>query len=310
MKRCALIFPGQGSQALGMGRALFEEFSGAKEMLNEANDALGFDLAKILFEEGDKLELTAYTQPAILFVSAMAVCALKQSCGLEIAFGMGHSLGEFSALYSSGALTLGGALTLVHTRGQLMQRECAGGQAGMMVVLGLADETLERFCEEQRADGREIWAANYNGDGQIVLAGKRNDLSALEPAFKALGAKRALLLPMSVASHCPLLEGMREEFVAHLESKLQDHFDFPIISNVHALSYQSKAEALTLLPSQLVSPVLYKQSIKKHDEKVDFYVECGWGGVLKGLNRRLSEKPTYLVDSPAGIEEFKKILGE
>lgn len=304
MSRCALIFPGQGSQALGMGKAFYEVSPLAREMVAEASEALGFDMAKLMFEEAERLDQTAYTQPAILLVSAMALGALREATSLRVEFALGHSLGEFSALYSAGALTLGEAVKLVHERGKLMQRSCEGIEAGMMVVLGLEDSVVEGFCEEQRLGGAQVWAANYNGEGQIVLAGKRADLASLEAPLKALGAKRALLLPMSVASHCPLLGGMQEEFLAHLEERLQDRFAHPVISNVTANPYASKAEAIPLLSSQLVLPVRYKQSIQAHDEKVDFYIECGQGSVLKGLNRRLSSKPTHSLENPASIEAF------
>lgn len=309
MKKCALIFPGQGSQALGMGRLFYEESLG-KEMMGRASEALGFDMAKLMLEEAERLDQTAYTQPAILLVSAMAEQWVKSKLSLDVSWAMGHSLGEFSALFSSGALSLEDALLLVHARGKLMQRTCEGIDAGMMVVLGLEDALLEGFCEEKRSEGFKVWTANYNGEGQIVLAGKRSDLAELEAPLKALGAKRALLLSMSVASHCPLLEGMREEFLTHLESKLQDSFAYPIISNVSAMPYSNKAEAIPLLASQLISPVLYKQAIKRHEEGVDFYVECGHGSVLKGLNRRLSQKPTFSIENPAGIKELELALSK
>ncbi|MGP1450058.1 MAG: ACP S-malonyltransferase [Wolinella sp.] len=308
MRRCALIFPGQGSQAVGMGRAFYDARDDMRDMVKEASDVLGFDMAELLFGENDRLAQTAYTQPAILLVGAMAERWLRSECELDVAFALGHSLGEFSALNSAGALPLGSALKLVHERGKLMQESCDGIDAGMMVVLGLDDSVMEDFCENERKSGAQIWAANYNGEGQIVLAGKRADLAEREGVIKSLGAKRALLLPMSVASHCPLLGGMQERFLAHMEGAILDSFAYPVISNVTSNPYNNKSDAIKLLSSQLISPVLYKQSIKKHDEKVELYIECGHGGVLKGLNRRLSGKPTISIEKPSDIDELQKNL--
>lgn len=149
----------------------------------------------------------------------------------------------------------------------------------------------------------KVWCANYNGDGQMVLAGSREDLSTLEVEIKGLGAKRALMLPMSVASHCPILEGMCADFRVLLEEALGDSFAFPIISNVNAKPYGSKAQALDLLAKQLVSPVLYKQSIRGNDAEIEGFIECG-GNVLKGLNKRLSQKETISLQTYAEIQDF------
>lgn len=184
-----------------------------------------------------------------------------------------------------------------------MEESCKSKAAGMMVVLGLEDNILEEFCAKKRNRGLKVWCANYNGDGQMVLAGSREDLSTLEVEIKGLGAKRALMLPMSVASHCPILEGMCADFRVLLEEALGDSFAFPIISNVNAKPYGSKAQALDLLAKQLVSPVLYKQSIRGNDAEIEGFIECG-GNVLKGLNKRLSQKETISLQTYAEIQDF------
>ncbi|MDE5926380.1 MAG: ACP S-malonyltransferase, partial [Helicobacter sp.] len=201
------------------------------------------------------------------------------------------------------ALNFEQAISLVSKRGYLMEESCKSKVAGMMVVLGLEDSILEEFCAKKRNRGLKVWCANYNGDGQMVLAGSKEDLSTLEVEIKGLGAKRALMLPMSVASHCPILEGMCADFRVLLEEALRDSFDFPIISNVNAKPYQSKAQALDLLAKQLVSPVLYKQSIRENDTEIEGFIECG-GNVLKGLNKRLSQKETISLQTYAEIQDF------
>lgn len=299
----ALIFPGQGSQSIGMGKDLFENSTEVKRHFEQASEILKEDMIKLCFEENEKLNLTQYTQPAILLVSYSVFSLILPKIKDKIAFGLGHSLGEFSALCASGALSFEQAISLVSKRGYLMEESCKSKVAGMMVVLGLEDSILEEFCAKKRNRGLKVWCANYNGDGQMVLAGSKEDLSTLEVEIKGLGAKRALMLPMSVASHCPILEGMCADFRVLLEEALGDSFDFPIISNVNAKPYQSKAQALDLLAKQLVSPVLYKQSIRENDTEIEGFIECG-GNVLKGLNKRLSQKETISLQTYAEIQDF------
>lgn len=305
--KTAFIFPGQGSQAVGMGKDLYDNSQKAREILDEASEALGHDLKNIMFEPNELLEQTAYTQPAIFTLSAMATALLNEALEIKPQFALGHSLGEFSALHASGALPLAQGVKLVHKRGQLMQATCEGADVGMMAVLGLDDTDVEAICANARDDGAKIWPANYNSAGQIVLAGVKADLKAIEPTLKEAGAKRALVLNMSVASHCPLLQDAREPLIKELSIALQSNFEFPVISNVSAKAYQSKEEALSLLADQLVKPVLYKQAIENFDLHVEAYIELG-GTVLKGLNRRISSHPTYGINDLASLEEALKAI--
>ncbi len=298
----AFIFPGQGSQSIGMGRDFYQNSKIAREMFEKASDRLKIDFTKLLFEENKKINQTAYTQPAILLVSSIAHKLFSYKSDILPTFALGHSLGEFSALVSVGAVEFQDAIYLVHKRGELMQKSCEGKEASMMVVLGLSDSVVEKICEEARSSGKMVWSANYNSDGQIVVAGVRNDLASLEELFKEKGAKRAMLLNMSVASHCPLLDEAVEEFKEILEEVLIDNFNSKVISNVTAQAYNSKEEALNLLPKQLIMPVLYKQSIKNFENECETFIEFG-GKVLMGLNRKITKKPTQSITDMKSLEK-------
>jgi len=309
--KCAFLFPGQGSQAVGMGQDFFNNSETAREMVANAGKRTGIDFETLLFTENDDLEKTEFTQPAILLVSAIAHKLFEDEMPIKPVYALGHSLGEFSALVSVGALDAIDAVELVNLRGRLMAQACEGQDVGMLVSLGLDDETVEKICEEQREAGLKVWPVNYNAEGQIVIAGIKPDLEKLEPILKEAKARRAMLLNMSVASHCPLLESAVAPLAQKLEEVLKDEFTAPVISNVTAKGYSTKAEALELLPKQLVSPVLYKQSIAAFDDEVDCYIEFGHGGVLKGLNRRATKKPHFVVSDMASlataIEEIKNL---
>ncbi|HIP28938.1 MAG TPA: [acyl-carrier-protein] S-malonyltransferase [Sulfurovum sp.] len=300
--RCAFLFPGQGSQAMGMGQDFFNNSQEAKDILHEASTHTGIDFTELLFQENMMLGETEYTQPAILLVGAMAHKLFVDATGIKPVLTMGHSLGEFTALVAAGALDPVDAVKLVNLRGQLMAKACSKQEVGMMVSLGLSDEAVEKLCTEQREAGLQVWAVNYNADGQIVIAGIKKDLELFAPMVKEAGAKRAMLLDMSVASHCPLLESASAPLEAKLKEVLKDEFIAPVISNVTAKSYSTKAEALALLPQQLVKPVLYKHSMANIDDDVDCYIEFGHGTVLKGLNRKATKKPHFNVSDMASLE--------
>jgi [acyl-carrier-protein] S-malonyltransferase len=306
----AFLFPGQGSQAVGMGKDFFDNSEQAREMFAAASERTGIDFEALLFEENDRLGQTEFTQPAILLVSAIAHRLFAEATGVKPVYAMGHSLGEFSALSAVGALDPIDAVELVNLRGKLMAQACEGQDVGMMVSLGLDDATVEEICAAQREQGAQVWPVNYNAEGQIVIAGIKPDLVALEPILKEAKARRALLLDMSVASHCPLLESAADPLAQKLGELVQDAFEAPVISNVTAEPYTTKAEALELLPQQLVKPVLYKQAIAANDERVDLYIEFGHGGVLKGLNRRATKKPHYVVQDMASLQAAIAALEE
>lgn len=302
MNKSVFIFPGQGSQSVGMGKDFYENDMLAKEMIEKSSERLGLDFTKLLFEENELLEQTEYTQPAILLVSSIAYALFAKHSKELPACALGHSLGEFSALCAVGGIDYLDAVELVHKRGLLMKEACEKINAGMMALIGLSDESVEEITQKQRENGKKVWAANYNSDGQIVVAGDKEDLIDLEGVFKDAGAKRALVLNMSVASHCPLLESAKMPLQEYLQSFLKENFQAPIISNVTAASYKSKEEAIELLTNQLVMPVKYKQSIVNIEENVDRFIEFG-GTVLKGLNKRTTSKPTLCVTDMKSLEQ-------
>ena len=308
MKKFAFIFAGQGSQNIGMGKEFYENFSSAKLLLNDACNDTGIDFEELLFTQNYKLDKTEFTQPAIVLNSLMSYLAFSNFIKAKPEFSLGHSLGEFTALAVSGAFSFVEAIRLVNLRGKFMQEACVGKDAGMMVVLELSDEVVEGICKEAQDEGLQIYAANYNCDGQIVVAGVRADLAKYEAKFKEAGAKRAMLLNMSVASHCPILEPASVRLANELESVLAANFA-PVVSNVNAKIYTDKNEALVLLKEQLTHPVHYKQSIKNYENEVDCFIELG-AATLKGINKKITEKPTYSVTDMASLEEVVNILEE
>lgn len=309
MKKVAFIFPGQGSQTVGMGKDFFENSEIAKDMISKASERLGINFEELLFEENDNLGKTEYTQPAILLVSSIANAIFKEKCEIQPEFVLGHSLGEFSALVSAGAIDYLDAVELVHRRGLFMTEACSGGNAGMMALVGLDDTTVENICKEQREAGKQVWPANYNMDGQLVLAGIKSDLESLVDTFKEAGAKRAIVLDMSVASHCELLESAVENLRPYLDEYLKDEFA-SVISNVTTEAYTTKDDAIELLASQLTKPVKYKQSISAH-KNVDAFIEFGNGIVLKGLNRKIIKGvPTLNVSDMKSLEKTIEALND
>ncbi len=307
-KRVAFIFPGQGSQTIGMGKSFVEGSSIAKEMMEKASAASGIDFEKLLFEENEEINKTENTQPAILLVSLMAHAVFASRSDIKPTLLLGHSLGEFSAVSAAGALDPIEAVKLVNARGKLMQGACDEIEASMMVVLGLKDEQVEEICSAAQSEGKKVWPANYNQDGQLVVAGMKSDLASMESVFKEAGAKRAMLLNMSVASHCPILEPAQAPLKEKMEEVLSDSFIAPIVSNVTTGKYSTKAEALELLTEQLTQPVKYKQSIEAIAGDVDIAIEFGNGKVLAGMNKRINKNmPTYNVFD---MDSLESVLAE
>ncbi len=277
------VFPGQGAQFPGMGKDLHESSAQAREMFSQANEVLGFDIVKIMFEGTDEeLKQTKVTQPAI-FLHSVINALVKD--GFEPEMTAGHSLGEFSALVAAGALSFADGLSLVSKRAMAMQRACEIKPSTMAAVLGLADEVVEEVCA---AIEGIVVPANYNCPGQLVISG---EVPAVEEAcekLKEAGAKRALMLPVGGAFHSPLMEPAREELAAAIEAT---HFENPrckVYQNVDAIGHDDPSEIRQNLVTQLTAPVRWTQSVQQMitDGATEF-VESGPGKVLQGLVKKI-----------------------
>lgn len=308
-KKIAMIFPGQGSQSIGMGKSFYENSAKAREMFDKAGARIGVDFSKLLFEENEQINETAYTQPAILLVSIIAYQLLQDLKPTEATLYLGHSLGELSALCASGAIDYVDAVELVHKRGLLMQQACDGISAGMMVILGMEDAKVEEICSAANVEGKRVWPANYNQSGQLVVAGIKEDLQAMESVFKEAGAKRAMLLNMSIASHCPLLAPAMDPLGEAMEKLVGESFNAPIVSNASMQKYATKKEAIDWLKVQLIQPVKYKQSIESITSEIELMIEFGNGSVLKGLNKKIvPEIETLNVSDMESLEKACEAL--
>jgi len=285
----AFVFPGQGSQKVGMGRAWADESAAARSAFAEADEVLGFALSRLCWEgPEDELQLTANTQPAILTVSVAAWRAAADT-GLAPEVVAGHSLGEYSALVAAGTLVFADALRLVRRRGELMQQAVPVGVGAMAAIIGLPASQVELIA--QQAAGDEVCAvANYNAPIQTVVAGHRPAVERAVALAKENGAKRALLLPVSAPFHCELMRPAREALTPLLEATEFHDPRVPVMTNVDAAPVITGAAARQALARQVDSPVRWVESIERMiaDHGVERFVEIGPGSVLSGLMRRIA----------------------
>lgn len=306
----AFVFPGQGSQSLGMLAGLGEQQKLVIDTFAEASDALGYDLWA-LAQQGpeERLNQTDKTQPAIL-VASIALWRLWQAeGGPRPAFVAGHSLGEYSALVAAGSLGFVDAVRLVERRGQLMQEAVPAGQGGMAAVLGLEDADVLAACAEA-AEGEVVSAVNFNAPGQVVIAGAAGAVGRAIEACKARGAKRAMALPVSVPSHCALMRPAAERFAAAVEGVEWQAPQIPLVQNVSA-SVVADLETLKCdLLAQLYRPVRWVESmVCLASQGVTDLVECGPGKVLSGLNKRCVKGiNTHNLDTPEAFAAARAAL--
>ena len=289
----AFLFPGQGSQHAGMGKDLADNFTVARQLFEEANDALGFDLASLCYNGPEEdLKLTANTQPAILTTSVAALRVLEAETGLVPAFAAGHSLGEYSALVCAGALAFADAVRTVRQRGTFMQEAVPIGTGSMAAILGLDLEALDAVCLEA-AQGQVVSPANYNSDGQVVIAGHTEAVARAIELAKEKGAKRALPLPVSAPFHCSLMVPAGERLADVLAAITVNEMSLPVVTNVEAKPNQDSARVCDLLVQQVSAPVRWQETVAcTVNLGVERYVEIGPGKVLSGLAKRMAKGST------------------
>ena len=305
----AFIFPGQGSQAVGMGQALAETFDICRETFAEADAALGEPLSRLCFEgPEERLRLTENTQPAILTVS-VAAYRLLASRGFQPDFVAGHSLGEYSAHVAAGTMDFADAVRIVRRRGQYMQAAVPVGEGAMAAVIGLDADAVRRACEES-AQGEVVSPANLNMPGQVVIAGGREAVARASERAKALGAKRVVPLAVSAPFHCALMKPAEERLAPELRALRARDPRVPVVANVDAEPKRDAASAIEALVRQVSSPVRWEDVVRRlASEGVRKYVEVGPGTVLSGLGRKIHRDAAYAsLESPAGLEAVTALL--
>jgi [acyl-carrier-protein] S-malonyltransferase len=307
----AWVFPGQGSQKVGMGRALFEAFPESRAVFDQADATLGKPLSRLCFEgPEDQLQLTANTQPAILTTSVAAARALA-SRGVAPQWVAGHSLGEYAALVTAGVLALGDAVAAVRRRGQYMQEAVPVGQGAMAAILALGLEAVEQACREA-AQGQVVSPANINSPGQVVIAGHVEAVDRASELCRKAGAKRAVRLPVSAPFHCALMMPAQERLAADLGRIEFQEARVPVVNNVDARAVRTAAAARDGLVRQVSAPVRWQPSVELLvREGVDTFVELGPGTVLSGLVKKIDKGVRVLnVEDPASLEATAAALRE
>ena len=308
MSKAAFVFPGQGSQALGMLADIAATTPLIELTFAEASEGLGYNLWDLVQNDEKKLNQTQYTQPALLTASIAVWRLWLEKGGEKHAFLAGHSLGEYSALVASGVLSLKDAAALVQARGEFMQAAVPAGTGKMAAIIGLDDDKVRQACADS-ANGEVVEAVNYNSPGQVVIAGSADAVDRAMEACKEAGAKRALPLPVSVPSHCALMKPAAEKLAERLETINFNNPDIPVINNVD-VSAEATADAIKdALIRQLYNPVRWPETVQRlKDEGVETLYECGPGNVLCGLAKRIDRA---LAGKPLGtLDKFEAALAD
>ncbi len=310
MSQIAFIFPGQGSQYVGMGKELADNFQVARETFQEADEALGFSISHLCFNGPEEaLKLTHNTQPAILAVSVAALRVLLGETGIHPVLLAGHSLGEYSSLTAAHALAFSDAVRTVRLRGKFMQEAVPAGEGAMAAILGLETGEVEEVCQ-RAAQGEIVASANFNCPWQIVLSGHTRAVSrAVEYALER-GAKKAVMLQVSAPFHCSLMKPAAERLQEALQELPVYDIQTPLISNADAQLYPSKEKIKDLLVKQVDHPVRWEESMKEMvSQGVEAVIEIGPGKVLTGLMRRITkEVKTFNLEGAQGLQELS-LLG-
>ena len=305
----AFVFPGQGSQKVGMGQALAEQLPECRETFDQADAALGMALSALCFDgPEERLRLTEHTQPALLAVSTATARALRAR-GVRPDFLAGHSLGEYSAHVAAGTLGFGDALRIVRSRGRYMQEAVPVGEGAMAAILGLDADRVARACEEA-ANGEVVSPANLNAPGQVVIAGARAAVERAGARAKELGARRVMPLPVSAPFHCALMRPAEERLAPDLNGLVVSDPAVPVVANVDAEPKRDGAAAIAALVEQVTAPVRWEQVVRRlASEGVDTYVEVGSGSVLSGLIRKIDREARVLsVGDPDGVDQAVSTL--
>lgn len=301
----AFIFPGQGSQAVGMGKDLAAQFPTAKQIFDEADAILGFSLSKIMWDgPADELNETINTQPALYIHSIASWMTYTNHSYPKPATVAGHSLGELSALTAAGALSFSDGLRLVRVRGELMKRAGELNPGGMAAILGVDIPTLDKVCTEASADNEVVQVANDNCPGQVVISGHKPALERAMIGAKAAGAKRALPLAVSIAAHSPLMDSIQNDWNAAVDACAINDADIPVIGNVHAKVIRTADELRADIKAQMQSRVRWTESVQAMSGSgIQAYVEAGSGEVLLGMIKRIdSAASRFALGNPKDFE--------
>lgn len=295
MTKVAFIFPGQGSQTVGMGKEIAETYENSKQLLEQADQVLGFQLSRLITEgPQDELTLTYNAQPALLTVGAMMASRLAEE-GITPDYTAGHSLGEYTALVASGVLSFEDGVSVVHKRGLYMNEAVPAGEGAMAAVLGLDGEKLKEVTDAITESGFSVQPANLNCPGQIVISGTKEGVEKACVQLKEAGAKRAIPLDVSGPFHSSLMKPAAEKLSNTLDAVKMTDASIPVIANVNASAVTDSDEIKGLLVEQLYSPVLWEDSVRKMLELgVTHFIECGPGKVLSGLIRKIDRSATVL----------------